>query len=235
MLWLILGKDKNKRDSFIKKELGVHVAQRLDSFTWEDDYVRGFIESNSLFGNEENVLIFDTISENESAYKLLLELTPQIRDSKKKFFIIENDLSEEDEEIFKKEKINIVDYREEKKAFKKWENEKYNSFALPDAVGRKSAKDAWIEYEKARMALGTPEELHARVWGKVRDMIAANYGSVEESGLHPFVYKKAKADLKNWNEESLNKFIELLIDVYHESRMGVVELDIGMEKLLLGI
>ena len=102
-------------------------------------------------------------------------------------------------------------------------------------MGKKSAKEAWIEYERARLAGAEPEELQGRVWGKARDMIASEKATAEELGLHPFVHQKAKADFKNWSKEKLDNFTDKLLDIYHQSRLGGDELDLAMEKLLLNI
>lgn len=111
--------------------------------------------------------------------------------------------------------------------------ETYNPFAIPDAVGKKSAKESWIEYTVARLQGGEPEELHARALSKVRDIIIASKEKQEDTAMHPFVYKKAKWDAKNWKEGELEKTYKKFVEIYHLSRMGGDELDIAMEKLLL--
>ncbi len=131
----------------------------------------------------------------------------------------------ENEEVEKKEKSEK----------KKWGEEKYNVFALPDAVGRRSAKDAWVEFMVGRVNGAEAEEIHARIWGKVRDMLSVRGAQAEELGLHPFVYKKAKADLVNWKEEELLKFADDLVEIYHHSRLGRGELDVALERQILSI
>lgn len=111
--------------------------------------------------------------------------------------------------------------------------EAYNPFAIADAVGKKSAKESWIEYTIARLQGGESEELHARALGKVRDIIIASKEKQEDTSMHPFVYKKAKADYKNWKEGELEKTYKKFVEIYHLSRMGGDELDIAIEKMLL--
>lgn len=111
--------------------------------------------------------------------------------------------------------------------------EAYNPFAIADAVGKKSPKESWIEYTIARLQGGEAEELHARAVSKVRDIIIASKERQENTSMHPFVYKKAKADLRNWKEGELEKTYKKFVDIYHESRMGGDELDIALEKVLL--
>ncbi len=113
--------------------------------------------------------------------------------------------------------------------------EAYNPFAIADAVGKKSAKESWIEYTVARLQGGESEELHARALGKVRDIIIASKEKQEETTMHPFVYKKAKWDAKNWKEGELEKTYSKLVEIYHKARMGGEELDVALEKVLLGL
>lgn len=246
MLNVILGTDREKINSFIKKSVGETQAQKIDIFSWDTDLVRSNIESSSLFGGESEGLILEGIGENGDLWNALLGLVGGMTESAKSFFVVESDLSDEAVEILKEKGAKISDFREKKQ--EKWKpkygnetrlnskvGQKYNPFALADAVGKKSAKEAWIEYERARLAGALPEELHGQVWGKVRDMIASEVATATELGIHPFVHKKAKADLRNWPRDILNKFTDNLLNIYHESRLGGDELDLAMEKLLLSI
>lgn len=232
MLYLLLGADRKKINSFIDKDV-----PKIDSFSWDTDLVRSSIESNSLFDDEREGLVLDNIGENEEASTLLTTFVDSMVASSKKFFVIESDITEEKLELFESKGALVSDLREKKQTGKReWQaNQKFNPFALADAIGQASAKKAWIEYERAHIFGAEPEELHARVWGKVRDMISTQEGTTQELGIHPFVHKKAKADFGNWEEERLANFSEKLVAIYHWSRMGGDELDIAMEKLLLSI
>jgi len=112
---------------------------------------------------------------------------------------------------------------------------KNNFFALPDAVGQKDAKAAWLQYILARKTGLEPEMLHANIAGKVRDMLLSAKASVEELQMHSFVYKKAKSDFSRWNRQELQEFYDKLVFIYHEARMAGTDLDIGIEKTLLTI
>lgn len=111
----------------------------------------------------------------------------------------------------------------------------FNPFAIADAVGKKTPKESWIEYTKALFQGVEAEELHARVISKIRDIMIVNKEKQEDTTMHPFVYKKAKQDSKNWKEEELKEIYKNLVNIYHESRMGGEELSVAMEKLLLSL
>ena len=95
----------------------------------------------------------------------------------------------------------------------------YSPFALQNAIGDKSAKKVWIEYEQRRLADITAEELIFNIINKTRDMLA-----IKSFGA------------KNWKEEDLKSLYTKLVEIYHKSRMeSGNELDIALEKTLLSI
>lgn len=113
----------------------------------------------------------------------------------------------------------------------------YSPFALQDAIGEKSAKKVWIEYEKLRFAGIGAEELVHNIVSKARDMLAIIMGAKKEDlNMKDWPYNKSKRDLKNWKEEELKNFYTKLVEIYHNSRMaGGDELDLAIEKILLSI
>ncbi len=62
-----------------------------------------------------------------------------------------------------------------------------------------------------------------------------NCKTQKESGLSPFVFRKANQFAKNYSENELQKLSSNLIDIYHNARRGVKPLDIELEKFTLNI
>ncbi|MEK7200905.1 MAG: hypothetical protein AAB672_02135 [Patescibacteria group bacterium] len=95
----------------------------------------------------------------------------------------------------------------------------YKPFNLQNAIGEKSAKKVWIEYQKLRLAGIVAEELIFNIVSKIRDML---------------VIKSFGA--QKWKEEDLKKFYTKLVEIYHRSRMEEGrDLDIAIEKTILNI
>ncbi len=119
----------------------------------------------------------------------------------------------------------------------------YSPFALQDAIGEKSVKKAWIEYQKLRLAGIEAEELIHNIVSKIRDMTAIMMGaSKEDLGMKDFPYNKSKRDSKNWKEKEIKNFYTKLVEIYHKSRMPAdysvgqgEEIDLAIEKILLSI
>jgi len=112
----------------------------------------------------------------------------------------------------------------------------YSPFALQDAIGEKSAKKAWIEYEKLKLSGIEAEELVHKIISKARDMSAIISGADREDfGLKDYPFNKSKRDAKNWKAENLKNFYTRLTEIYHRSRIGGEELDTALEKIILNI
>lgn len=140
-------------------------------------------------------------------------------------------LFKEYEGIFKEEDLPSKDSKT-KKEFEY----AYSPFALQDALGERSAKNIWIEYNKLINKGIDPEDLIHKIIGKVREMSAINQGaSQEDLAIKDFPFKKSKGHLKNWSREDLQIFYEKLVKVYHYSRMGGEEIGVALEKLILSL
>jgi len=113
----------------------------------------------------------------------------------------------------------------------------YSPFALQDAIGERNIKKIWIEYEKLRLAGIEAERIIHNIISKVKDMLAISLGaSKEDLGIKKdYPYNKSKKDLKNWKKEELKSLFTKLVEIYHRSRMGDDDLDMTIEKTILGI
>jgi len=131
------------------------------------------------------------------------------------------------------------DFNQEETSGQKEKKERvfgYSPFALQDALGEKSAKKAWIEYEKLRFVGIDEEELIYKVISKIRDMTSIIMGANKEDlNLKDYPYNKSKKDLKNWKEEELKNLYTKLVEIYHNSRIKGDDLDMALEKTLLSI
>ncbi len=129
-------------------------------------------------------------------------------------------------------------FGEENDTFEKTRPEKQANkagFAIADALGQGRAKEVWVEFTKQMNAGSSIEMIHGLLVAKVRDMLASDKGSAEELGIHPFVYRKAKADAKNWDREKLQAIYDKFVLAYHNSRLGDETLDTAVEKILLAL
>lgn len=111
----------------------------------------------------------------------------------------------------------------------------FNIFALTDAIGARSKRDAWVLYQKALAAGMTAEDVFFRVvlWQVKAMLIALRTKSVEETDMKPFPYIKAKSFLKNFSTSELQNLSTDLVSGYHQVRRGKGEVETLVEKILL--
>lgn len=112
----------------------------------------------------------------------------------------------------------------------------FNIFPLTDAIGARDKRSAWAIYQKALASGMVADEIFWRaMWGVKALLLTLKTKSAEESGLNPFVYKKSKTFLKNWNETELENLSESLVTGYHNARRGLGEMETMLEKVILSI
>ena len=76
------------------------------------------------------------------------------------------------------------------------------------------------------------EEAFWKLWWKVKTLRLVDTGK-RGTGLHPFVEKKAAADLRNYSREELKKLSYDLLDLFSDARRGEESFEEGLEKILL--
>lgn len=232
MLYLILGNNKQLIEKWVKKVSKNLALLKMDQFNFDSAILRGELESVSLFGGQENAIFLSDISDNSDHFEFLESFISILISSSKNVFIVESNLLKTDLEIFESKGVEIIDLREKKE--KEWG---YSPFALQDAIGERNIKNIWVEYQKLRQLGIESEDLIHKVMSKVRDMNAILKGATKEDLAikSDFPFNKSKRDLKNWKPADLENFYTKLVSIYHESRMGVEELDLALEKALLSL
>lgn len=116
----------------------------------------------------------------------------------------------------------------------------YNPFAIGDAFAEKNKVKAWMIYQQA-LRQGIPaEEVFFKILWQIKNLllikklIIAKVKNLEkETGLHPFVIKKAVRAAENFNEEELINYSYEMVRIYHKERRGESELPIELEKMLI--
>lgn len=120
--------------------------------------------------------------------------------------------------------------------------EKYNPFAICDAVAERNKRKAWVSLQEGILSGILPEEIFYKVVWEIKNLLmikklqSAGVKNLEkETGLHPFVAKKALVGARNFTEEELRGHSFGLVNLYHDVRNGRAEFQIGLEKFLLRI
>jgi DNA polymerase III delta subunit len=206
---------------------------KLSSDNWSKEKLEEFIGGQGLFQSKYTVVLDGLISHKESAPHVT-EALEEISVSPNIFIITEENLTKESLKKISKYAEKTQEFLTGKKIKKIGED--FNVFSLTDAFGARDKKRLWILYQSALKNSMEPKEIHRLLFWQVKAMIAArNSKGAKESGLNPFVYRKALGFSKNFTKEELNTLSSRLVSLYHDSRRGILDFDIALERFLLEI
>lgn len=237
MLYLIYGDDFKKTrerlntliEDLSNKKPDISLI-KIDEDNISDYDISGFFHRQGLF-EKEILVIFDHILNVEPLDHDVEKILPKMAESKNTFLIHEGLLSKKIVDIVKEEGGQI-----EKFIIKKIEKNIFNPFSLGDTLGEKNRKKLWISFYKAISAGLSVEEIHGILFWQIKSiMVAKKSKNINESGLNPYVFGKAKRFSLKYKTEELKKMLENLVDIYHDSRMGLTELPVALEKFILRI
>jgi DNA polymerase III delta subunit len=234
MIYIFYGTDREavlkKTDSLLKSLFIKNPDlsyEKFDLENFEISKLRDLSQSHSLFGNKTVVVLDNILEENEEVFSSLAYLSS----SENIFIIRENKILKPELKKLEKHAEKIEELNEQ--AGKK---ENFNVFTFGDAVGERNKRNAWILYQKGIFSGLVPEQLFWIVVSQVRNMLTVTKTkNASETGLHPFVYGKARGFLKNYKEKELIVLSEKLVIGYHLARRGEGEVETLLEKTLLSL
>ncbi len=185
--------------------------------------------SQGLFERKFIVFADGVCADDKFASVVSLKIS-DIASSENVFIFLEREVKAELLKIFSK-------YAGKVQKFEKLEKkEDFNSFILADALIERRGRELWLLFRQALKRGLSPEEIHGTLFWQAKTMrIVAFTDSPVEAGLKPFVWTKAKRALKFWKAEEIRQLSGKLLSVYHDSRRGVSELEIALEKFILEI
>lgn len=237
MLYLIHGSDRNKIRAKKDELLSVLHGKRpdaevfaLDAETFTIPKLESLYCSQGLF-EQKHIVVLDTLLPQKNTKEAVMDSLSHLADSSSVFLLLEGALDAKTAAMIEKHAVKTFSFGEKKKA--EWGNN--IGFLIADAYGAKDRKNAWVLFQKALRAGSSAEEIHGTLFWQVKTiLLAKKTKSAEEAGLKPFPYGKAVRFAKNFSEAELEEILSRLVDMYHGIRMEGGELEIEIEKFLLG-
>lgn len=202
--------------------------EQFNSATLEE-----LLESVALF-QAKYIVQGNRLFENKDYSEYLEEHIQRIKKSPHVFIFTEEKLSAP---LLKKLKTHAEKVVEQKKETPKREFDQ-GLFALTDSFGARDRKRTWKILHESYLKGATPEEVfNILVWQLKTLLISrrVSQGEALSLGVKPFPYKKAKGFSQNYTEDELKNLLEKFTKLFHESRLGKRDLDLGLEYLVLSI
>ncbi len=240
MLYVLYGTDQKKAREKLHKLTEALLLKKPDaSFSYVDEekfsraYLEALISEQGLFESKQ-IIVLSNILKNKEIKEFFLTHKKAIGLSSNIFFLIEGALDKtvvsklqkvsEKVELFGESLLNV------KKEIK------FNVFALADALGTRDRKRLWVLYQKAKLLNVADEEIHGILFWQTKNMLLTlKSKSLSETGLNPFVYKKAQSFLKNYSKEDLESMMNVLVAFFHDSRRGKYDFAMVLEKFTLKV
>ncbi len=206
---------------------------KIEAGSWTPSIVEEHLGGQGLFSNKY-IILLDRVTENAEAKEKLPESLALMQESTNIFIVVEGKVNAELKKAIDKSAEKVVECDEEKLINSKQKSEEFNIFALADAVGQRNSFTAWSIYRQAVDNGVEPENIIGTIFWQLKSMTVATSGnSADETGLSPFVYSKAKKAAGNYSPVELQNLTKRFITLYHDGHRGKVDLEMGVEKVLL--
>ena len=227
MLYVFYGTDVSKSrekahylvDSLrTKKPDASYVPITADN--WNALTIEENLGGQGLFSSKY-IVFLDRVTENAVAKEEVVDFLPAMNESSNIFVILEGKVIVELKKAIEKsaEKVVVTDLPTVAKSFgsRVAGAGDFNVFALADAVANRNKANSWTIFRQAvDRGIGSESILGTLFW-KVKTMIVASGGKGST--------KYSKVELEN--------LLTRLVTLYHDGHRGMVDLELGTEKLLL--
>ncbi len=233
MIYVFYGTDREGAVAKLHSTLQILKGKKPDAEritfspeNWEESAFEASIERQGLF-EKKSIVVLDSLLSYAPAKEFVMEHLVEMEESENVFLILEKS-------ILAGPLGKIKKVSEKVEEFKAVEGRRFTPFPLSDAWARGDKKNAWVLYQEALKKM-SPEEIHGALFWQVKAMIlASNSKSAKESGLSPFVFSKSASFAKGKSQEKLKRTLGELLSLYHDARKGGGELEIALERFILG-
>lgn len=236
MIYLIYGSDRDKSrervhflvEGLLKKKPGASFF-RINIDNWSTSLFEELLESQGLF-EQKYVVVLDHLLEDKEAQEVIIKNLKEAKESVHPFILLEEKLSASDLKKLEKYANKVQSFEEKRGTLKK----DFNIFSFSDALTSRNTKKLWTLFLEAQKKGLLIEEIHGNLlWQTKMMLLVSESKTASEAGMKPFVFNKAKKGLEKFKKEELKEMHKKLFSIYHDSRRGLLDFDIALEKFIL--
>jgi len=235
MIYLLYGTDTHSARKKLHQLLDLAQKKRpnaelfkINSERWDENDLDELIKSQGLFEKKYTVVL-DNVFEKENAKEVVLDKLEDMQKSEQIFLVLESAVNADVVKKFEK-------YSEKVQKFEKIEKkDKFKIFWVADGLLQKDKKSLWVSYLEALSKGAVAEEIHGIFFWQIKNMILASRSTSQtETGLAPFPYKNALTGSRKYKIEELQQMSSELVEITHKVRRGEGEIEVMLEKWILG-
>ena len=195
-------------------------------------FVPGTVASStgaaSLFGGSE-VFILDTPSDIVEFETEVLGNLADMAASSNVFIILESAILADAKKKYGKHAVKVEEFTAVKA-------ERFNSFALAEALAKKDKKNLWVLLHEAKNAGLRQEEIVGMLWWQLKALrLAKLTKNAEQAGMKDFPYNKAKRALSLFKDGEVEALSRSLLELYHHAHQGTRDMDLALEEWVLRV
>ena len=169
----------------------------------------------------------DTPSANADLAEEVSESLAAMAESPNTFIVLEGTLLAAAKKKYAKHAAMMEEFTAEKA-------ERFNTFAMADALAQKDRRQLWMLLHDARQAGLAAEEIIGMLWWQLKALrLAEVTESASEAGMKDFPYNKAKRALQKFSTGEVAQLSHSLLDLYHDGHAGVRDIDLALEEWVL--
>ena len=231
MLKLYYGTDRQRvRDAatqFLEEHLSPDsTVTTLDTQSFTPGQIADALGATSLFGGEQWFVI-DTPSANAELAEEVKNALQEMSESQNTFIIMEGALLAPAKKAYAK-------YAASSEEFTANKPERFNTFAMADALASKDRRQLWVLLQAAKENGQAAEEIIGILWWQLKALrLASVTSSASEAGMKDFPYNKAKRSLAKFASGDVTKLSQSLLELYHDGHSGTRDIDLALEEWVL--
>jgi len=199
----------------------------LDAQSFVSGQIADALGAASLFGGEEWFVIDTPAADPDMAQEVTSSLK-EMSESQNTFLILEGTLLAPAKKLYAKHAASSEEFIAVK-------NERFNTFAMADALAQKDRRQLWVLLQNAKREGLATEEIIGMLWWQLKALrLAAVTSNAAQAGMKDFPYNKAKRSLAKFAPGEVIKNSHTLLELYHDGHAGLCDIDLALEQWVLG-
>ncbi len=237
MFYFLHGTDTHKSREKLHELLVLAKKKRPDAEifkmtteNWSEGQFDELLISQGLF-EQKYTVVLDNLFEKKDVKEYVVDRLESIKDSEQIFLFLESKVDAVSLKKIEKHGEKIQEFAKKEEA-----KEKSNIFSITNGLLDKDKKTLWVSLIDFLNKGAAAEEVHGIFFWQIKNMILASRSkSSNETGLSLFVYKNALSGSRNYKTEDLQRMSGELVEMTHKVRSGEGELEVMLEKWVLGL
>ena len=203
---------------------------RINDENWSDAQFDELLVAQGLF-DQKYIIVLDSLFSKKEIKEFILERAKEMKESDNVFLILESDADKKTVDKISKYAEKVQEFADDSIKV-----ERFNTFALADAFGKRDKRSLWVGYLKA-IDLGiSPEEIGGVLFWQVKNiLIVKKTKDAKESKLSPFADSKARVFSKNFTMEEIGHQARSIVEATQAVRQGEGEMEVLLEKIVLSV